>query len=167
MTAQLNLSCGDASVLMRQLQMAIRRARRELRLELLGPGILLSDTSLMLFEILRTRPASLCVHVHTWTCLCDGAALLWLGGDTRSMRSDTWIQIPRIPDAALESSAVTVDESPSDTDLRTVLRHLGEWLPVEEASGRRLFRAELEELGLLENEALDERLLSFFAQGRG
>lgn len=163
MTTRLNLSSTDVGLLMSQLQMAIRRARKELRLELLGPGLLLPDTALVLFEILRSRPGSLSVHVHTWTCLCDGAVLLWLGGDTRSMRADTWVQIPHLPEHLFDISSVRLEESPSETDLRTVLRHMNEWLPVEEVSGRRLFRKELEELGLLSNETLDGRLLALFA----
>lgn len=166
MTTRLNLSSTDVGLLMSQLQMAIRRARKELRLELLGPGLLLPDTALVLFDILRSRPASLSVHVHTWTCLCDGAVLLWLGGDTRSMRSDTWIQIPHTLEDAVEFINVMLDESPSDTDLRVVMRHMGEWLPMEEVSGRRLFRAELEELGLLENKEVDERLRLVFATNK-
>ena len=167
MTVRLNLCITDVSVLMDHLQIGIRRARKELRLELIGPGMLLPDTALVLFDILRNRPDSLRVHVHTWTCLCDGAVLLWLGGDTRSMRSDTWVQIPHIAEDAVEFKNVMLDESPSDTDLRIVTRHMGEWLPMEEVSGRRLFRSELEELGLLENAEVDERLLSFFALAQG
>ena len=166
MTIRLNLSSTDVGLLMGQLQAAIRRARKELRIELLGPGLLLPDTALVLFDILRSRPGSLSVHVHTWTCLCDGAVLLWLGGDTRTMREDTWIQIPHPPEALAGTGNVLIEESPLETDLRTVLRHMGEWLPVEEVSGRRLFRAELQELGLLEEAGCRDFIAEFFYAGR-
>jgi hypothetical protein len=35
------------------------------------------------------------------------------------------------------------DEQPTDTDLRTVMRHLDEWLPVSEIAGMRLFEKDL------------------------
>ena len=122
----------------------------------LEPDLLIPDTALVLFEILRTRPQGLRLHVHTWSCLCDGSALLWLGADTRSMRSDAWIQVPITPEAGDE------EESPATTDLRTILSHMGEWLPVGELKGQRLFQAELKELGLLDDDESQARLLEMF-----
>ncbi len=85
------------------------------------------------------------------------------------MRSDTWIQIPRAADVVAGSgfcrALQTEDESPSEADTRTVLAYMGEWLPMEEVSGRRLFRAELEELCLLESAEADERLRLIFSNG--
>ena len=156
MTIELNLSSGDPVALSRSLQSAFRRSEKTLRIELFGPGMLIPDTALVLFEILRTRPQGLRLHVHTWSCLCDGSALLWLGADTRSMRSDAWIQVPMTPEACDE------EDSPSTTDLRTILSHMGEWLPVGELKGRRLFQAELKELGLLDDEESQARLLEMF-----
>ena len=67
MTIHLNLSGGDPLALMQTLQSALVRAKDELRIELLGPGMLIPDTALILFEILRHRPARLRIHVHTWS----------------------------------------------------------------------------------------------------
>lgn len=156
MRIELNLASGDAMALSRSLQSALRRSGKTLHIELFGPGMLIPDTALLLFEILRTRPAGLRLHVHTWSCLCDGSALLWLGADTRSMRSDAWIQVPSTPESTYE------DDSPATTDLHTVLAHMGEWLPVGELKGRRLFQSELKELGLLDDEESHERLLEMF-----
>lgn len=158
MRVELNLASGDAIALSRSLQSALRRCGKTLRIELFGPGMLIPDTALLLFEILRTRPAGVQLHVHTWSCLYEGSALLWLGADTRSMRSDTWIQIPNPPEALDE------ENSPATTDLQTILAHMGEWLPVGELRGRRLFQPELKELGLLDDEESHERLLEMFAR---
>jgi hypothetical protein len=38
------------------------------------------------------------------------------------------------------------DEHPADTDLRTVMRHLDEWLPIGEMAGLRLFENDLKNL---------------------
>jgi hypothetical protein len=81
-TIHLNLSGGDPVALMHQIQSALVRPKKALRIELFGPGMLIPDTALMLFEILRNRPAGLLVHVHTWSCLSECTVLLWLAGDT-------------------------------------------------------------------------------------
>ncbi|MFM8982044.1 MAG: hypothetical protein ACKOLA_03895, partial [Spartobacteria bacterium] len=100
MTIHLNLSSGDHIAQLQMLQSALARAKGSLRVELFGPVALLADTALTFFEVLRNRPTHLQVHIHTWTCLSEGAVLFWLGGDTRSMRSDTWIEIPELPESA-------------------------------------------------------------------
>ena len=167
MTIHLNLSGGDPVALMHQLKPALARAGKELRIELFGPGMLLADTALILFEILRNRPAGLQVHVHTWSCLSEGAVLLWLAGDTRSMRSDTWIEIPPAPESFKENPAFcraipSCDESPAETDLRTVLAHVSQWLPIQEVAGLRLFHQELREFGLLDDEQENQKLAGYF-----
>jgi hypothetical protein len=129
--------------------------------------MLLADTALILFEILRNRPAGLQVHVHTWSCLSEGAILLWLAGDTRSMRSDTWIEIPPTPESFKENPAFcraipSCDESPAETDLRTVLAHVSQWLPIQEVAGLRLFQQELREFGLLDDEQENQKLAGYF-----
>ena len=156
MIIKLDLSSGDTIAMSRCLKSAFRRCEKSVHIELFGPGMLIPDTALVLFEILRTRPSGLPLHVHTWSCLCDGSALLWLGADTRSMRSDTWIQIPMAPEADDQA------DSPATTDMRTIVSHMGEWLPVDELKGRRLFQAELKELGLLDDEESQSRLLEMF-----
>ncbi len=55
------------------------------------------------------------------------------------------------------------DEQPADTDLRTVMRHLDEWLPVSEIEGMRLFEKDLRDLALIEDSESDQNLASLFA----
>ena len=38
------------------------------------------------------------------------------------------------------------DEHPADTDLRTVMRHLDEWLPAGEMAGLRFFENDLKDV---------------------
>jgi hypothetical protein len=166
-TIHLNLSSVDQLALLHALQSALSRSKKNLRIELLGPGSLLADTALVLFEVLRNRPADLQVHIHTWTCLSEGAVLLWLGGDTRSMRSDTWIEIPPLPESDGERfeicrSVPACEESPAETDMRTLLAHVDQWLPVGEVAGLRLFQHELREFGLLDDEQQNEKLAGYF-----
>jgi len=166
-TIHLNLSGGDLLPLIQTLQSALVRAKKDLRIELLGPGMLLPDTALILFEILRHRPASLQIHIHTWSCLSEGSVLLWLAGDTRSMRSDTWIEIPPETQTFKQSQGFcraisSCEESPAETDLRTVLTHVSQWLPVQEVAGLRLFQHELREFGLLDDKHENQKLAGYF-----
>lgn len=129
--------------------------------------MLLPDTALILFEILRNRTAGLQIHIHTWSCLSEGAVLLWLAGDTRSMRSDTWIEIPSKPETFKENLGIcraiaSCEESPAETDLRTVLAHVSQWLPIQEVAGLRLFQHELREFGILDNEQENQKLAEYF-----
>ncbi|MEI8292993.1 MAG: hypothetical protein WCG66_03270 [bacterium] len=165
----LNLAEKDSSRLLGILESAFAMEPRELTIELIGPGILLHDHALMLFEEIRNRPALTHLHVRARTCLIDGAILIWLAGDTRSMRCDGWIQLSALPDACSAppergngALLVSDDEEPSVTDLRSVCRHMEEWLPVVEIAGRRLFEVELREFGLLDDEESRRKLAALF-----
>ena len=171
----LNLSDSNPSKLLQTLQTAFMNKDKNVTLDLLGPGLILNDTALMLYEEIRNRPSCTKVHIHSRTCLFDGAILLWLAGDTRTIRSDAWIQVSEIPDAPIRpkrpksrrlaeySNAIPIiDEYPAETDLRTVIKYLGEWLPVDEIAGLRLFESELRDLGLLHDAESDKTLTSLF-----
>ena len=170
----INLTKQDPSELLAPLQTAFSLAPESLTIEILGPGIILHDTALMLYDEICNRPPGLKVHAFSRTCLIDGAILIWLAADTRSMRPDGWIQIsrPREKFASLHmppeikrnySTAILADEeAPNDTDLRTIHRHLGQWLPVNEIVGLRLFPADLTQLGLIDDAASLQELDSLF-----
>ena len=169
----LNLAERDPSVLLSSLYAALRDGRDKISLELLGPGMILHDTALMLFEVLRKRPQHVHIHAHSHTCLSNGAVLIWLAADTRTIRADAWIELSKTPEAPnprrsrlLEnySSGLSVDdEHPADTDLRTIMRHLDEWLPVSEIAGMRLFEKDLRDLALIEDSESDQNLAALFA----
>lgn len=165
----LNLAERDPTRLLATIEEALAGEPGEITIELIGPGILLHDNALMLFEELRNRPAHTRLHVRARTCLIDGAILLWLAGDTRSMREDGWIQLSAaqggLADADGTDGGVSLlieDEEPANTDLRSIHRHIGEWLPVHEITGRRLFENELREFGLLEDAESQRHLASLF-----
>lgn len=165
----LNLAERDPARLLGILEEALASAPQDLTIELIGPGILLHDNALMLFEELRNRPSHTRLHMRARTCLIDGAVLLWLAGDTRSMRSDGWIQVSAIPVAPASSgggiddvSILIEDEEPANTDLRSIHRHINEWLPVQEIAGLRLFEAELREFGMLDDAEASKQLAALF-----
>ena len=170
----LNLSEKNPALLLSNLYAVLQNGTNEVTLELVGPGIILHDTALMLFEVLRKRPAHISLHVHSHTCLRDGAILIWLAADTRSLRSDAWIELSTRPEPPAnpqqkshfdyKNVISTENEYPSDTDLRTIMKHLGEWLPTNEISGLRLFESELKELGIMEEIDHEKNLVSLFRQ---
>jgi len=169
----LNLAERDPAILLSGLYEALREDRDKITLELLGPGMMLHDTALMLFEVLRNRPRHIQIHAHSHTCLFDGAVLIWLAADTRTIRGDAWIQLCHIPKtpklrrnrvhANYTSGLPVEEEQPADTDLRTIMRHLDEWLPVFEIAGMRLFEKDLRDLALIEDSESDQNLAALFA----
>jgi hypothetical protein len=169
----LNLSERDPAILLSSVYEALREDTDKITLELLGPGMMLHDTALMLFEVLRNRPPHIHLHAHSHTCLFNGAALIWLAADTRTIRADAWIQLCHVPKTPnprrnrvrsnYTSSLPVEEEQPADTDLRTIMRHLDEWLPVSEVAGMRLFEKDLRDLALIEDSESDQNLAALFS----
>ena len=165
----LNLAEKDPSRLLAILEGALANAQQDLTIELIGPGILLHDTALMLFEEFQNRSSQTRLHIRARTCLIDGAVLLWLAGDSRAMRPDGWLQISALPVAAQSSgggfddgSILIEDEEPAHTDLRSIHRHINEWLPVQEIAGLRLFEKDLCEFGVLDDAETSNQLAALF-----
>ena len=165
----LNLAEKDPGRLLAILEGALANTPQDLTIELIGPGILLHDNALMLFEELQNRSSQTRLHIRARTCLIDGAVLLWLAGDTRSMRSDGWIQVSAMPVSPASSgggiddvSILIEDEEPANTDLRSIHRHINEWLPVQEIAGLRLFESELRDFGMLDDAETSKQLASLF-----
>lgn len=171
LTVRLNLAGKNLSQMLDAISAAFASGASELRLELLGPGILLHDHALMLFDELLNRPDDMSLHVHSRTCLADGAILLWLAGDTRSIRCDAWVQLSHMPplpsmvQGGYIDAVQIVEEDPGNTDLRRIMDYLEEWLPVHEVAGLRLSKDDLEELGLLEDADTRQHLDALLADG--
>jgi hypothetical protein len=167
---RLNLATPHMEMLLDAISSAYGSGRNDLRIELIGPGILIHDHALMLFDTLKKRPHGMHVHVHSHTCLSDGAILLWLAGETRSIRRDAWLQLSPLPPiptlvdaiAGYESAVQVEEEQPAASDLRTIMEHLEEWMPTHEIAGLRLFQPDLEELGLLETPDTRDQLQRIF-----
>jgi hypothetical protein len=165
----LNLAERDPARLLAILEGALANTPQDLTIELIGPGILLHDNALMLFEELQNRSSQTRLHIRARTCLIDGAVLLWLAGDSRSMRPDGWIQISALPIAPQSSgrefddgSILIEEEEPAHTDLRSIHRHINEWLPVQEIVGLRLFEKDLREFGVLDDTETSKQLDALF-----
>ena len=173
----LNLNEKNPAVLLDVVRRAFIESPSVVRFELVGPGNMLHDTALMLFDELQNRPQGMRLHIDSRTSLFDGAVLIWLSGDTRTMRRDAWIQLSEIPETPANGktldgecdyrgSIIAQDEDPTDTDLRTIMDHLSEWLPVDEVAGLRMFPQDMRDLGLLDGEIETETLAGLFNRKR-
>ena len=168
----LNLAEKNPSRLLTAIQNAISECHDSLKLELLGPGLMLPDTALMIYHAFRKRPTWMSIHAHSHTCMMDGAILPWLLADTRSIRPDAWIQVSEaatfLHDFACgrgdySTAVLAAEETAADTDTRTIHRLLDEFLPVAEIAGLRLFEPDLRELGLIRGEDEPDTLAELFA----
>jgi hypothetical protein len=63
----------------------------QFKLCLYDSGTVAIDSVLAFHEIMRTRPKGISVHIHSHICLMGSEVLVWLAGDTRTLRSDAWI----------------------------------------------------------------------------
>lgn len=163
-TIQLNLAESHPINLLHELRAGLGKKNTDLTLELVGPGCLLADTALMLYAELINRRKGLVLHTHACSCLMNGAILIWLAGDRRTIRSDAWIQIDAGAPRESHDLIYSYEESPADTDHRSITRHLDMYLPLEDVVDRRVFEPELRELGLID-EPESERILSQFFGG--
>jgi hypothetical protein len=154
----LNLADKNPARLLASLRGILSGADSSLQIDLTGPGSLMPDTALMIFHELRARPSSLRVHIHSHTCLFDGSILVWLAGNTRSIRPDAWIQVSSISSFSRQKratnrdypGAVPAEEPAHETDLRSIMVHMDEYIPVAEIAGLRVFPKDLHDLGILD-----------------
>ena len=169
----LNLAEKNPARLLATLRGILEESGTHIRLELTGPGSVMPDTALMLFHELRNRRPSLHIHAHSHSCLFDGSILVWLASDSRSIRSDAWIQVTSIPDSPYQMrrsvrdypGAVFAEESPHETDLRTIFAHMSEYLPVSEIAGLRVFPNDLCDLGILDAAGQPDPIADFINIG--
>lgn len=168
--ARLSLTEANPATLLEQLQQVLESGASRVVIEWVGPGLLLHDTALMLHDVIMQRQPGLHVHSHSHSCLVDGAILPWLAADSRSLRTDGWIELTHLPEYPFSAplgrgfpdAILLADEPPAETDFRLVCRHLNAYLPVAEIVGQRLFPGALREWGLLSGTSTEDPLAALF-----
>ena len=174
---QLDLAETHPTILLNTLRAGLAKKSSRIELEIIGPGCIMADTALMLYDELMNRPPGIFLTTNARSCLLNGAVLVWLAGEHRTIRHDAWIQVDsttQLPvlgkrrskssnlaqcDAPIRSS----DESPSETDYRIIARYLDMYLPLEDVSDRRVFVPELHELGLIDDIESELELAQIFS----
>ena len=125
-------------------------------LNLFSSGFVPTDSVLAFYEICRTRPQGVGLHIHSHISLTCSEVLIWLAGSTRSLRSDAWIHFVEYPRNRLgrpdyqqfRDSLERFDPSqclsPFQENYLQVERLVKKHLPYH-LLNRRVWRAELEE----------------------
>lgn len=163
-----------------QLESALARKPKVLRLELVGDGELPADTALLIRSILMSRPAGTQLVTHARSGLQGGSALVWLLGDQRLIRDDARLFFKRNPladedpvevyaglgpaEPKYKDSYSSID--PEDADYERVLDLINEFLPVKEFAGRIVTVSVLRQFGLIENEVVDNFLAAALGKNK-
>lgn len=163
-----------------QLESALARKPKVLRLELVGDGEIPADTALLFRSILMKRSPATQLVTNARSSLQGGSALLWLLGDQRIIRDDARLFFKRNPladedpveiyaglgaaEPKYKDSYTCID--PEDADYERVLELINEFLPVKEFAGRIITVSVLREFGLVGNEGVDNFLSAAFGKSK-
>jgi hypothetical protein len=170
------LSYGNSYYIDRiaELESALRRKPKALQLEMIGDGEIPADTALLIRSILMGRSPKTRLISSARSSLQNGAVLVWLMGDVRTIRDDARLYLRRVdlPDEdevepkqnepSYRDSYSEID--PEEADYAQVLQIINEYLPVKELVGRIIRVPLLKQFGLVENEHVDVFLATAFGK---
>ncbi len=155
-----------------RLEVALARQPAALQLDIIGTLELNPDFALLVRSVLLARSTKTRLITNARSSLQGSAILIWLLGDTRMIRDEArlyfrpttlseeeqaeWKQEWTDKDLDYKDSESETD--PDEANYWRVLQLIDEFLPVKELAGRPIGARTLAELGLLENEKLDDYL---------
>lgn len=128
----------------------------DFKLCLYDTGTVTVDAALAFYDVVRSRPKGIGVHIHSLVCLMGSDVLIWLAGDTRTLRGEAWVHFREYPRHWLERSEVEklqdvldrrdlqLSKTPFQENYLTVERLVKKHLPVN-LWNRRVWGSELEE----------------------
>ena len=159
-----------------ELKRVLAKKPRTLQIEIIGTGEMPADSALRFRAALMERSPKTRVVTNAHSTLQGGSLLLWLLGDSRTIRDDAKLYFRRttlsegdeVPvngayeEPAYRDSYSTID--PDEGDYARVLQIINEYLPVEEMAGRLIGAPVLRQFGLVENEKVDSLLAAMFAK---
>ena len=171
-------SWGNYVEQLAELKRVLAKKPRTLQIEIVGNGEIQADSALRFRTALMERWPRTRIVTHTHSSLQGGSVLLWLLGDTRTIRGDarlyfrdtTWSKDDEVQvngawkdqEPAYRDSYSTVD--PDEGDYAKVLEIINEYLPVKEMAGRLIGVPVLRQFGLIENEKVDSFLATVFSK---
>jgi len=118
------------------------------------------DTVLAFVDILENRPKEVGVHIHSRICLKDAEVLVWLAGETRTLRPDAWIHFQELQPReqvrsdyqqfrdSIEGREIPAGLSPYHENFLQIERLVKKKLPTH-LLNRRVWSAELAEWNLI------------------
>jgi len=163
-----------------ELERALAKKPRVLQIDIVGAGEIPADVALRFRTALMERSPGTRIVTYAHSSLQGGSILLWLLGDSRTIREDarlyfrrtTWSEEDEVQEngvwkddePAYRDSYSAID--PDEGDYARVLEIINEFLPVKEMAGRLIRAPVLQQFGLIENEKVDLFLATVFAKSR-
>jgi hypothetical protein len=158
------------------LKRVLAKKPRTLQIEIVGTGEIPADSALRFRAALLDRSPKTRLVTNAHSTLQGGSLLLWLLGDSRTIRDDarlyfrptTLSEDDEVPangaheEPAYRDSYSTID--PDEGDYARVLQIINEYLPVKEMAGRLIGVAVLRQFGLVESEKVDGFLATVFSK---
>ena len=160
------------------LERALAKKPRVLRIEIVGTGEIPADVALRFRSALMERSPKTRIVTNACSSLQGGSVLLWLLGDSRTIRDDARLYFRRTSlseDDEVQENGVWKDNEPpyrdsysavdpDEGDYARVLQLINEFLPVKEMAGRLIGVPVLRQFGLVENEKVDHFLATVFSK---
>ncbi len=160
------------------LERLLARKPGVVQLDMIGIGEIPADMALLLRSILLKRSPKTKIVTNARSSLQNGAVLIWLLGDRRIIRDDARVFFRRTELADMEEAEVYAgigdnepkykdsysEIDPTEADYACVLQFINEFLPVKEFAGRIISVPLLREFGLVENERVDNFLVTAFSK---
>jgi len=161
-----------------QLERVLAKKPRALQLEIVGMGEIPADVALRFRAALMERSPRTRILTNARSSLRGSSVLLWLLGESRTIRDDARIYFRRTTlsedDEVPVNGAAKKEEpkyrdsyseiDPDEGDYARVLQLIDEFLPVKEMAGRLIGLPVLRQFGLIENEKMDDYLASIFSK---
>jgi hypothetical protein len=161
-----------------ELERALAKKPRTLKIEIVGTGEIPADATLRFRAALMERSPETRIVTHARSSLQGGSVLLWLLGDHRTIREDarlyfratTLSQDDEVPESGIgrkdepkyRDSYSEID--PDEGDYARVLDIINEFLPAREMAGRLIGVPVLRQFALIENEKADQFLAAVFSK---
>jgi hypothetical protein len=172
-------SWGSYAERIAEFERALAKKPRRLQMEIVGAGEIPADVALRFRAALMKRSPRTRIITHARSSLQGGSVLLWLLGETRTIRDDArlYFRSTTLPeDAVLKENGGKEDEpkyrdsysevDPDEGDYARVLELINEFLPVKEMAGRLIGVPVLRQFGLVENEKVDSFLATIFSKNQ-
>ena len=161
-----------------ELKRVLAKKPRVLQIEIVGTGEIPADAALRFRAALMERSPRTRIFTHARSSLQGGSVLVWLLGESRTIREDARLYFRRTTlseeDEVQENGVWKEDEAqyrdsysrfdPEEGDYARVLQIINEFLPVKEMAGRLIGVPVLRQFGLIENEKVDSFLAAAFSK---
>ena len=162
------------------LERALAKKPRTLQIEIVGTGEIPADVALRFRTALMERSPKTRIVTNAHSSLQGGSVLLWLLGDSRTIREDArlyfrrtkWSEEDEVKENGAKDDEPAYRDSyseidPDEGDYARVLQLINEFLPVKEMAGRLIGASVLRQFGLVENEKVDSFLATVFSKCPG